>query len=182
MTGILQDLRYAMRQLRKNPGFTTVAVLTLALGIGANTAIFSVVEGVVLAPLPYAQPDRLVTVWERNQRIPKFSASYPDFQDWQRNAQSFEQMGAFASQDYDLSAPGTPEHLEGAPISANFFRMLAANLALGREFSEDEDRHGGASAVIISDRLWKNRFAGNPAALGKTLTLDGVDYAVIGIV
>jgi predicted permease len=176
-----QDVRFGARMLRKNPGFTAVAVLTLALGIGANTAIFSVVEGVVLAPLPYSQPDRLVTVWENNQRIPRFFASYPDFQDWQRGAHSFQQMGAFTSQDYDLSAPGTPEHLDAALISADFLNILGVKPALGREFSSDEDRHGGAPAVIISDRLWKNRFYANPSALSKSLTLDGVDYTIVGI-
>src|ERR1017187_5038696 len=176
-----QDIRFGARMLRKNPGFTAVAVLTLALGIGANTAIFSVVEGVVLAPLPYAQPDRLVTVWESNYHSPKFSASHPDFQDWQRNAQSFQQMAAFTAQDYDLSAPGTPEHLDGKLISADFFSTLGAKLALGREFSSNEDRQGGAPSVIISDRLWRNRFSANPAALGRNITLNGVDYSIVGI-
>src|SRR5579859_5443006 len=99
METLWKDLKYGIRILARSPGFATVAIVTLALGIGANTAIFSVVEGVVLAPLPYSQPDRLVTVWENNQRIPRFFASYPDFQDWQHGAQSFQQMGAFTSQD-----------------------------------------------------------------------------------
>jgi predicted permease len=176
-----QDIRFGTRMLRKNPGFSTVAILTLALGIGANTAIFSVVEGVVLAPLPYSQPDRLVTVWESNYHTPRMGASYLDFHDWQGNAQSFQQMGAFTAQDYDLSAPGNPEHLDGDLISAGFFSTLGAKLALGREFSADEDRQSGAPAVIISDRLWKNRFSGSPAALGGSITLDGVDYTIAGI-
>jgi predicted permease len=176
-----QDVRFGARMLRKNPGFTAVAILTLALGIGANTAVFSVVEGVVLAPLPYYQPDRLVAVWESNYHAPEMDTSYPDFQDWQRDAQSFQEMGAFTSQDYNLTSPGTAEHLDGAPISANFFRMLGAKLALGREFSADEDRHGGPPAIIISDRLWKNRFGASPSALGKSVTLDGADYTVVGI-
>jgi predicted permease len=167
--------------LRKNPGFTAVAILTLALGIGANTAIFSVVEGVVLAPLPYSQPERLVAVWESNYHTPRMGVSYLDFHDWQHNAQSFQQMGAFTRQDYDLSAPGAPEHLDGNLISADFFSTLGAKLALGREFSSEEDRQGGAPSVIISDRLWRNRFSANPAALGKNITLNGVDYTIVGI-
>src|ERR1700733_8173705 len=105
-----QDLRYALRQLRKSPGFTLVAVLTLALGIGANTAVFSVVEGVVLAPLHYFQPDRLVMVWENNPRFPRVWDSYPNFQDWQRSAHSFQQMAAFVEQGVDFTSDGAPAH------------------------------------------------------------------------
>ncbi len=176
-----QDVRFGARMLRKNPGFTIAAVLTLALGIGANTAIFSVVEGVVLAPLPYSQPDSLVTVWESNYHAPKMGVSDRDFQDWRRNAQSFQKMGTFTAQDYDLSAPGTPEHLDGNLISADFFSTLGVKLAIGREFSSDEDRQGGAPAVIISDRLWRIRFSASSAALGRNITLDGVDYTIVGI-
>src|ERR1700688_1391010 len=106
MTVLLQDLRYALRQLRNNPGFTAVAIVTLALGIGANTAIFSVVQGVVLAPLHYFEPDRLVMVWENNPRFPRVWDSYPNFQDWQRSARSFQQMAAFRQQGVDLTSPG----------------------------------------------------------------------------
>src|ERR1700732_4027762 len=107
MSGLLRDVRYALRQLRKSPGFTSVAVVTLALGIGANTGIFSVVEGVVLAPLRYFEPDRLVMVWENNPRFPRVWDSYPNFQDWQRSARSFQQMAAFRQQGVDLTSPGT---------------------------------------------------------------------------
>ena len=110
---LFQDVRFGLRMLRKNPGFTAVAVLTLALGIGANTAMFSVLEGVVLAPLRYRQPGRLVVVWQSNPRFPRVAISYPNFIDWQRNALSFEQMAAFAHQEYDLTNPGTPEHIDG---------------------------------------------------------------------
>jgi predicted permease len=181
LENLWKDVRFGARMLRKNPGFTAVAVLTLALGIGANTAIFSVVQGVMLAPLPYSEADRLVVVWESNNHALRMATSYSDFQDWQRSAQSFKQMGAFTEQDYNLSAPGTPEHLDGALISAEFFRMLGVQLALGREFSADEDRQSGAPAVIISDRFWRNRFSANPTALGRNLTLDGVDYTIAGI-
>src|ERR1700733_1329004 len=129
-----QDLRYPPRQCRKSPGFTAVATITLALGIGANTAIFSVVEGVVLAPLRYFEPDRLVTVWENNPRFSRVWDSYPNFQDWQRSARSFQQMAAFREQQIDLTFPGTPSHLEASQISSGFFRTLGTELALGREF------------------------------------------------
>jgi putative ABC transport system permease protein len=130
-----QDLRYALRQLRKSPGFTTVAVITLALGIGANTAIFSLLEGVVLAPLHYREPDRLVVVWESNPRFPRVWDSYPNLQDWQQSARSFQQMAAFREQQVDLTFPGSPSHIKAGQISSGFFSTLGAKLALGREIT-----------------------------------------------
>jgi predicted permease len=176
-----QDLRYALRQLRKSPGFTAVAVFTLALGIGANTAIFSVVEGVVLAPLHYREPDRLVMVWENNPRFPRVWDSYPNFQDWQRNAGSFQQMAALREQQIDLTFPGAPSHIKASQISSGFFSTLGTELALGREFTPQENQPGGAPVVVISDHVWRERFGGSPEALGKSVTLDGVDYSIVGV-
>ena len=176
-----QDLRYALRQLRKSPGFTAVAVFTLALGIGANTAIFSVVEGVVLAPLHYREPDRLVMVWENNPRFPRVWDSYPNFQDWQRSAGSFQQMAALREQQIDLTFPGAPSHIKASQISSGFFSTLGTELALGREFTPQENQPGGAPVVVISDHLWRERFGGSPEALGKSVTLDGVDYSITGV-
>jgi putative ABC transport system permease protein len=181
MDTLIRDLRYSVRTLAKSPGFTAIAVLTLALGIGANSAIFSLVEGVVLAPLPYYQPDRLVLVMESNPRFAHVWTSYPNFRDWQRTARSFDQMAAFRSQGYDLANPGTPEHLDGNAVSAGFFSTLGIKLTLGRDFSLQEDERGGARAVIISDRLWRNRFARNSQVLGLSVTLDGLDYAIVGV-
>jgi len=179
---LLQDVHYGLRVLRKSPGFTTVAILTLALGIGANTAIFSVVQGVLLAPLPYSEPERLVLVWQYNQTLKHaISVSYPDFLDWQRDARSFQQMAAIDWQDRDLTSPGTPEHLAGKEISSGFLSTLGVKPILGREFSPEEDKHGGPPVVIISNRLWRNRFAASTEALGKSVTLDGVDYTVVGV-
>jgi predicted permease len=176
------DVRYALRILSKNPGFTIIAILTLALGIGANAAIFSVVQGVLLAPLPYSEPDRLVLVWQYNLTLKHpISVSYPDFLDWQRDARSLQQMAAFDSQDRNLTAPGTPEHLNGEEISSGFLSTLGIKPILGREFSPEEDKQGAAPVVLISDRLWRNRFAGSIEALGKSVTLDGVDYTVAGV-
>src|SRR5271170_8013500 len=176
---LLQDIHYGLRILRKSPGFATIAILTLALGIGANTAIFSVVQGVLLAPLPYSEPERLVMVWQYNLTLKHvISVSYPDYLDWQRDARSFQQMAAFDSQDRNLTAPGTPEHLKGEEISSGFLSTLGIKPILGREFSPDDDKHGGAPVVLISNRLWKNRFAGSSEALGKSVTLDGVDYTI----
>jgi predicted permease len=180
---VLNDLSMAFRSLRKSPGFTLVAVLTLAIGIGANTAIFSVVQGVLLAPLPYRQPDRLVDIWLVNPALKYLmDLSYPDFLDWQRQAHSFEKMAAFAPLEYDLTSPGTAEHVSGQEVSAEFFDTLGVRPALGREFTREEDRHGGAPAVIISDRLWKERLAGSAGAIGKSISLSGTDYTVVGVV
>ncbi|MGH9663290.1 MAG: ABC transporter permease [Bryobacteraceae bacterium] len=177
-----RDVRYACRNLRKSPGFAAAAVLILALGIGANTAIFSVLDGVVLAPLPYREPDRLILVALYNRALQSATAlSYPDFLDWQRGARSLEQIAAFTPRGFDLTNPGTAEHVAGQEVSSKFFSTLGMKLALGREFFPQEDRTGGAPTAIISNRLWRNRFARNPAALGKPITLDGVDYTVVGV-
>jgi predicted permease len=181
MSFLWQDLLYTLRSLRKAPGFTLVVVLTLALGIGANTAIFSVVESVVLAPLPYAQPDQLVALYEKNYHAPRMGVAYPDFQDWRRDAHSFQQMALFKWRDYSLTGPGSPEHLNGKEVSAGFFTMLGVRLQLGRDFSAQEDQAGSAAPVIISDRIWRDRFSGSTAALGKVAILNGTDYTVVGV-
>ena len=177
-----QDLRFGLRMLRKCPGFTIVAIFTLALGIGANTAIFSVVQGVLLAPLPYAEPDRLVTVWLDNFHLKSpTNLSYRDFLDWKRAAPPFEEMSAHAWRSFDLSSPGNPEHLEGREISSTFFRTLGVGLALGREFSADEDRNGGARVAIISNGLGQARFGNAATALGKSIVLNGVETTIVGV-
>ena len=178
---LVADLRYALRMLRKSPAFAAIAILTLALGIGANTAIFSLVEGVLLAPLPYPDPHRLVMVWENNPRFPRVFVSYPNFLDWQHSARSFRKMAAFRNQGIDLTSPGTPEHIDAKQISSGFFSTLGTELSLGREFSPEEDHRGAVPVVIISYGLWRNRFDGSADVLGKSLTLDGVDYTIVGV-
>ena len=178
----LREVRYAFRSLRKSPGFATAAILTLALGIGANTAIFSVLYGVALAPLPYRDANRLIFMALYNPAIKSpWYISYPDFLDWQRTAHSLEQIAAFTPQGFNLTSPGTPAHVAGKEVSSNFFSTLGVKLALGRDFSPKEDHHGGMPAAVISNRFWRDRFAGNPSALGKPITLDGIDYTIIGI-
>ncbi|HKW19654.1 MAG TPA: ABC transporter permease [Terriglobales bacterium] len=180
MNSVAHDLRYALRQLRKSPGFTAVAVITLALGIGANTAIFSIVEGVLLAPLHYANPERLVMIWGNNPRFPRVFNSYPNFLDWERSSRSFEQMASFREQAVDLTAPGAPSHVRAAQISTGFFSTLGSQLPVGREFTSRENQRGGAPAIVISNHFWRQRFGGEEV-LGKTVTLDGVNYSIIGI-
>jgi predicted permease len=176
-----QDLRYALRQLRKNRAFTAVAVITLALGIGANTAIFSMVQGVMLARLPYVEASRLVAVWESNPRFPRVWNSYPNFQDWQRSARSFQQMAAFRKQAVDLTFPGAASNVRASQISSGFFSTLGTQLLLGREFTRQEDQPGGPPEVVIGDRLWRERFGGSAGVLGKDIVLDGVNYSIVGV-
>jgi predicted permease len=176
-----QDVRYGLRQLRRSPGFTCVCLLTLALGIGANTAMFSVVHGVILAPLPFPKADRLVFLWEKRPGVPKLSVSYPNFQDWERASRSFESMSALTFHGYDLTAPGRAEHLMGIRASFGLLRTLGVRPAIGRDFAASEDRAGAPPVVLISDRLWRERFASGASALGRTINLDGKSFTVIGI-
>src|SRR5262249_23382267 len=178
---LIQDLRYGLRTLRRSPGFTSVSVLTLALGLGANTAIFSRLEGVVLAPLPYRQAERLVAAHQPRPDNPRGSVSGPDFQDWRRNARSFEQMAGMRWISGDLTSPGAPERIAGREITSGIFSMLGVNLSLGREFSPEEDRRGGNPVIIISDRLWRDRFGASRDALGRSVTLDGIDRTIVGV-
>jgi predicted permease len=181
METVVQDLRYALRTLARSPGFTAVSILTLALGIGANTAIFSVVDGVVLRPLPYLEPDRLVMLWESRPNTEHLDLSYPDFQDWQHDAHSFAHMAALTWRDYDLTSPGAAEHVDAMEVSSGFFSTLGVRPVLGRDFSPAEDQANAAPAVIISDRLWRDRFAASPQTPGKSLLLDGTAFTIVGI-
>ena len=179
---LVQDIRYALRKMRRSSGFTAVAVLTLALGIGANTAIFSVVQGVVLAPLPYSDPDRLTFVFADNLTLKHIIlTSYPDFLDWQRSAQSFEQMAALSFGQLDLTSPGPAEHFNSKQISGAFFSTLGVKLTLGHEFSPEDNRPGGAPLVIISDHVWRERFGASRNVLGKSMVLNGIGYTIVGV-
>jgi len=177
----LQDLRYAARMLRKNPAFTLIAVLTLALGIGANTALFSVVNGVLLNPLPYPHPEQLVTIHESKPNFDRGSISYPNFRDWQKNNRTFASMAIARGYGYSLTGLGDAEQVRARFISSDFFPLLGVNPVLGRNFSPGEDEIGAAPIAMISAGLWKRKFASSPSALGKTLTLDGKDYTIVGV-
>jgi putative ABC transport system permease protein len=181
----MNNLRYALRQLRKSPGFTFVAVLTLALGIGANTAIFSVINSVLLAPLPYPAQDRLVVISETDKTGDgtPFAISLPDYLDWRRDATSFENLALIQVDGTSISdLPGQiAEQIPAAFVTANFFKVIGLSPKMGRTFSDDEDRAGAAPVVVISDRLWQRKFARSPAILGQTLMLQNRPTTVIGV-
>ncbi len=179
---LFQDVRYGLRQLRRNPGFTIVAVLTLALGIGANSAIFSVVNGVLLQPLPYRDPGQLVAVGESAPLFEMDSLSYPNLVDFREQNRSFEGLAGFMWQDYNLTGAGDPEHLGGKWVSANFFPVLGVPLILGRNFDPKEDHLGAGPVVMISSGLWKRRFGSSPDVIRKEVTLNGKGYTIIGVV
>ena len=184
METFLQDLRYSMRTLWKSPGFTVIAVVALALGIGANTAIFSVVNAVLLRPLPYQSPERLVWIWETSpiNEIKQEVASYPNFNDWRQQSQSFDSMCAFVGTNLILTGTdGTPERLPGAAIVGDFFSVLGVQPMLGRAFFPEENQGGAQRAVILSHALWQRRFGGNRELVGQTVTLQGNPFTVVGV-
>jgi putative ABC transport system permease protein len=178
-----QDLRYGLRTLVKNPGFTAVAVIALALGIGANSAIFSVVNTVLLRPLPYKDPERLVMVWEDNTRhgYPRDTPAAGNYIDWRDQSQVFESMAAMTDQSFNLTGAGDPEKIEGERVSANLFSLLGVEPQLGRAFSPEEDQPGRSHVIIISHGLWQRRFGSDMKITGKPLTLNGESYEVIGV-
>jgi len=179
---LLQDLRFAVRTLRKSPGFTAIAILTLALGIGANTALFSVVNGVLLNPLPYPQPDQLVTVCNGTASSLETWLSYPDAVDLMRDNHSFSSFAAYESLiSANLLGQGEPERVSVTEVSSKFFPTLGTTPILGRNFSPVEDQLNGAPAVILSGEFWKSKFASSPNILGKAIDLDGTDYTVVGV-
>jgi predicted permease len=185
MTQLLQDLRFGARMLLRSPGFTTVAVLTLALGIGATSAMFSVIDAVLLRPLPYNEPDRLVMVWGKLSGIglprDQNAVSVPEFIDFQAMNQVFEGIAAFAGSSFNLTVEGGPERVEGASVSASLFPLLHVQPVWGRTFRPEEDQPGRDNVVLLSHGLWQRRFGSDPSLIGKTLTLSGRVYSVIGI-
>jgi putative ABC transport system permease protein len=178
------DVKYGVRALRRSPGFTAVAVLTLALGAGATTAIFTLVNAVILRPLPFPGPDRLVRFWESNPEKgwPTFSVSHPNFLDWRSQSRSFERLAASGGAGFTLTSGGDPEIIRASAVTVDFFPVLGATPALGRNFHAEEDRPGGRTAVVIlTHRFWQRRLGSNAAVLGTTLTLDGRPYEVVGV-
>ncbi|MGA8104711.1 MAG: ABC transporter permease, partial [Candidatus Acidiferrales bacterium] len=184
MRTLLQDIRYAARMMAQRPGFTAIAVITLALCIAANVAIFGVVNAVLIAPLPFSAPDRLYAVWgsdtARNET--KTSTSYPDYLDYKARNTTLESLAAYTDGSGTLTSNGEAQHLFLAQGSANLFHVLGVKPILGRDFLEDEDTsHAAASPVLLSETLWRSRFHGDPAIVGKGLDLDGHTVTVVGV-
>src|SRR5437763_6361414 len=185
MLTLIQDFRYALRQLRKNPGFTIVAVLTLALGIGANTVIFSVVNGVLLRPLPFQEPGRLVQIWHVPPAasfpgMTRFSVSPANYLDWQNQNHVFENMAIYGYRGFTLSG-SHPEQLITSAVSGGFFDTLGVQPMLGRVFSPDEDQPGHSNVIVLNYGFWQEHFGGNRNIVGQNVTLDGQSYFVAGI-
>jgi putative ABC transport system permease protein len=180
MNRLLQDLRYGARMMLKQPGFTAVAVIALALGIGANTAIFSAVNAVLLRPLSFPEPERLVLVRDL-QQADETPASYPEYLDWKEQGRTFDDLAGAFNTSYSLTGRGEPEQLLGVRVSANLLPMLGVKPVLGRNFQPEEESRSGERVVILSYSLWQRRFGGDPEVLGQNLTLSGQSFTVVGV-
>jgi putative ABC transport system permease protein len=176
-----QDLRFAFRMFAKNPGFTAVAILTLALGIGANTAIFSVVYGVLLQPLPYRDASRLVVLNETTPMVGTVSVSYPNFHDWRQQSHSFSQMAAVQDVGFNLAGVTQPENISGEAVSPNFLSMIGVRPFLGRDFEASEEKPGTPPVVLLSYELWQSHMGSDRNAIGRTITLDGRSFTIVGV-
>src|ERR1700675_1781896 len=183
MGTLLQDLKYAARMLAKSRGFTAVAVLTLALGIGANTAIFSIINTVLLRPLPYANPEQLINISASNPEkgLTGIAVSYTKLQHLQQLTRTMESVGAYYSLSLNLIGQGEPEQINGNRVNAEFFRALGISPALGRGFLPVEDQIGGADVAMLSDAFWHSHFHGDPAVIGRTMSLDGKSTTIVGV-
>jgi putative ABC transport system permease protein len=177
----MNDLRYALRQLWKSPGFAVVAIATLALGIGANSAIFSVVNTVLLRPFPYPEPDRLYQLSETRPGFGEMSVAYPNYLDWRAAQHTFEDLSVYRRDDFNLTGSGEAETLHGAFVTASYFKVIGLAPILGRVFSERDDKSGGANVVVLSEAFWRTRFGADPRIIGRVLTLNFLSYEVVGI-
>ncbi|HKQ90374.1 MAG TPA: ABC transporter permease [Blastocatellia bacterium] len=184
MRTLLQDLRYGARMLWKNPGFTLIAVITLSLGIGANTAIFSVIDALMLRPLSFREPDNLFQVWETDVKhgYNEMDAAYPNFADWRDQNQVFEQIAIYSNGTYNLTGAAEPERIQGAIVSPTFFPLLGVKPMLGRVFLPEEDHPKKVFSVVMSERLWRRRFNSDPQIIGRNISIDLESFIVIGVV
>lgn len=181
MNNLWQDLRYGMRILMKQPGFTFVAVITIALGIGANTAIFSVVNAVLLRPLPYVEPDRLVWLTERSEEIPSRLVSYPNFLDWQARSELLESMAIIRGWQVTMTGSSEAQAVTARMVTADYFRVMRAQPLHGRDFISEQDRFGAPGVAVISHAFWQTQFGGDPEMIGQTITLNNLPFTLIGV-
>ena len=180
---IFRDVRYAGRMLLRNPGFTAVALLTFAVGIGVNTAVFSVFNGVLLRPLPYPDADRITMMWldNRPQGIKEDIGSYPNYRDWREQNTTYKQVAAFTGAAFTLTGADEPERIPGARTTANFHEVIGLKPMLGRLYTEEHEKAGNDNVVLLSQGLWQRKFGGTPDVLGKTIVLNGVPHEIIGV-
>lgn len=178
---ILPDIRYGLRGIRKSPSFALVVILTLALGIGANTAIFSVVYAVLLRPLPYPNGERLVWLGESTPKAPGISVTWINFQHWRNESNAFENMAGFANADLTMTGKGDAVLLHAGVVTSSFFPMVGAKPLLGRLFTESDDRPGAAPTVVVTPEFWQSTLGGDPGVVGASLALNGKAYQIIGV-
>src|SRR3954451_6673722 len=180
---MLSDIKIALRGLAKTPAFTAIAMVTIALAIGANSAVFSLINAVLVRPLPYHNPSQLVLLWEqfKTMGLERIPVSAPEYQDLEKEFKGIEQLAAFNYTTFNLAAGGTPERISGAVVSPSLFPLLGAKPIAGRTFARDEQGEGHDDVVVISERLWSKRFNSDPFLVGKTLLLNGRSYTVIGV-
>jgi len=181
MENLLKDIKYGARNLLKRPALTVIALVTLALGIGANTAIFSVVNAVVLRPLPYAEPDRLVTLWETMPGSDRRAVAPGNFFDWRAQNRTFQELGATFFGNFNLTSDGEPDRIDGATVTSNFMHVLGVQPQLGRTFQADDDQHQDRNLVLLGDGLWQRRFGADKNVVGRTVTIDEIPYTVVGV-
>jgi putative ABC transport system permease protein len=179
----MRDLSYGLRVLIKNPAFTLIGVATLAIGIGANSAMFSVVNTVLLKPFSFRNPEQLVVLWERSLKegLPRMVVSPPNFADWRAQNHVFQDVAAYRFQDFNVFVNGDPEQVRGLRVSATMFSLLGVQPVLGRDFQPDEDQPGKPATVVISHEFWRSRFHGNPAIIGQSIPLGGENATIIGV-
>ena len=182
MGTLMQDVRHGARMLRQSPGFTLIAAIALALGIGANTAMFSAVNGVLLRPLPYREPERLLRLYTSMPQFREASVSYPNFLDWQLRSRSFELMAAYRNETFNLTGQGTPERLRGTMASSTIFAALGVKPIVGRTFRDEEDRRGGEPVVVLTSSFWSVRFGSDREVIGRAITLNEKLYTIVGVV
>jgi predicted permease len=179
---VMMDVRYASRMLRKSPGFTAISIFTLALGIGANTAVFSVVNGVLLSPLPYREPERIVKLWESLPGMTQIMVSYPDYKDWKLRARVFDDIALYNPfRTMAMTGGELPERVGVGLATGNLFGVLGVSPIIGRHFLPDDDKPGAARVALVTSGFWKRRFGSEPGVLGRKVVLDGETYAIVGV-
>ncbi|MEO8028529.1 MAG: ABC transporter permease, partial [Bryobacteraceae bacterium] len=181
MTALWNDLKYALRVLARSPGFFGVAVLALALGIGATAAIFTLVNAIFLKPLPFPEPQRLVIAFEKNITRPKGTVAFPNYLDWRAQSKVFTDLAAYRGDTFNLSGVDTPIRLDGRFVTAQFFDILGLKPAIGRFFTEAEDKPGANPVVLLTERFWKQYYFGDPNVIGRSMILDSVPRTIIGV-